>query len=73
MGEKTSTVIKLKIGGMSCAHCVAAVTQALLGVPGVQSADVSLQQSIAIIHGIDLHPVQLIHAIEDEGFSAESF
>ena len=32
----------LKIGGMSCGHCVMHVTKALKAVPGVEVADVQV-------------------------------
>ncbi|MCL6638360.1 MAG: copper ion binding protein [Firmicutes bacterium] len=34
--------VTLKVEGMSCSHCKAAVEKALKGVPGVQGADVDL-------------------------------
>lgn len=39
----------LKIGGMTCGGCVAAVTKALQAVDGVADVDVSLEQGAARI------------------------
>lgn len=39
----------LKIRGMSCGHCKMAVEKALLGVEGVESADVDLEEGKADI------------------------
>ncbi|MHB9021761.1 MAG: CopZ family metallochaperone [Halothiobacillus sp.] len=62
--------LKLTITGMTCAHCVRAVTQALEGVPGVIKAEVSLQPGAAVIHGeADLQA--LITAVTKEGYHAE--
>jgi copper chaperone len=37
----------IEIRGMSCGHCVAAVTKALAGIPGVKNVRVSLEQGAA--------------------------
>ena len=39
--------ITLKITGMSCAHCVYAVTKALQGVAEIEKAEVSLERKQA--------------------------
>lgn len=44
--EKT----KLKIGGMSCQHCVKTVTDALNELPGVRRAKVNLRKAEAVVH-----------------------
>lgn len=44
--EKT----KLKIGGMSCQHCVKTVTDALKELPGVRRAKVNLRKAEAVVH-----------------------
>ena len=44
--EKT----KLKIGGMSCQHCVKTVTDALTELPGVRRAKVNLRKAEAVVH-----------------------
>jgi Cu2+-exporting ATPase len=40
----------IKVDGMMCMHCVAHVKEALEGIKGVQSADVSLDKGEATIH-----------------------
>ena len=42
--------MKLKIGGMSCQHCVKAVTDALTELPGVRRAKVNLRKAEAVVH-----------------------
>lgn len=41
---------KLKIGGMSCQHCVKTVTEALTELPGVRRAKVNLRKGEAVVH-----------------------
>ena len=64
--EKT----KLKIGGMSCQHCVKTVTDALTTLEGVQSAKVNLRKGEAVVRFDELHvnPVNLRDAITQAGF-----
>jgi copper chaperone len=65
-------MIKLKVDGMSCEHCVRAVNNALAEVEGVDTViEVSLERGEAIVAG---HPdiAALISAIEEEGYTAES-
>ncbi|KAK2080917.1 hypothetical protein QBZ16_000771 [Prototheca wickerhamii] len=62
----------LTLGGMSCTSCEAAVTAALLAVPGVQEATVSLSLSKARVKfDPDVcGPRPLIEAAEAAGFDA---
>ena len=64
-------MIKLKIDGMSCDHCVRAVSKALGEVPGVgRVVEVSLDRGEALLEG-EADPARLIAAVEDEGYKAE--
>lgn len=63
----------IKIGGMSCQGCVSNIGGVLAGLPGVASADVSLEQAEASV-AFDPQLVSraaLVNAIEDAGFDAE--
>ena len=63
--------ILLKVEGMQCSHCQAAVKKALEGVDGVQSADVSLENKTAhVTLAKDVDTASLIAAVTDAGFSA---
>ena len=63
---------KLKIDGMSCEHCVRAVSGALQEVPGVEAvAEVSLDRGEALIEG-SAETALLIEAVEAEGYRAEA-
>ncbi|MBU2772721.1 heavy metal-binding protein [Acidithiobacillus ferrooxidans] len=62
--------IRLKITGMTCGHCVRAVTKALEGIPGVEKADVTLEPGEAVVHGL-ADTTTLIAVIREEGYEAE--
>ena len=64
--------VKLSVEGMSCDHCVRAVTDALLKVPGVeQVVDVSRERGEAIVDG-GPDVGALVAAIEAEGYRANA-
>jgi len=63
-------MIRLKIDGMSCGHCVSAVRRALTAVPGVSEViEVNLERGVARVEG-EVEPRRLIEAVEAEGYSA---
>lgn len=63
----------LKIKGMSCGHCVKAVTEALASVDGVKKADVDLAGGRAVVEYEETQtsPDALVGAVMDEGYTAE--
>ena len=63
-------MLKLKVEGMTCNHCVIAVKKALSRVPGVERAEVSLERGEALVEG-NADPKALIQAVEAEGYRAE--
>ncbi len=64
-------MIELKIEGMSCDHCVRAVTKALTKVPGVtRVVEVSLERGEAIIDG-EAAFEQLAAAVREESYQVE--
>jgi copper chaperone len=65
-----TTTIDLNVDGMTCGHCVHAVTTALKDVPGVREAAVDLDTKSAHVEGEALDAAALIAAIEEEGYSA---
>jgi copper chaperone len=62
--------VQLTITGMTCDHCVNAVTGALQGVPGVTEARVSLDEKLAVVTGDAVDPAALVAAVEEEGYEA---
>jgi len=59
----------LKVSGMTCNHCVMAVSKALAKVSGVESADVSLEKAQAVVKG-SASAQALIAAVKQEGYEA---
>ena len=62
--------VQLKITGMTCGHCVAAVTKAIRAVPGVQDAQVDLASGSARVQG-SADAQALVSAVQDEGYTAQ--
>jgi len=60
---------ELKIDGMTCGHCVAAVKKALEKVPGVTAAQVELDSGRAHVAG-EPSLAALLAAVQDEGYQA---
>lgn len=63
---------KLKIGGMSCQHCVKTVTDALTALEGVQRAKVNLRKGEAVVRfdELSVNLASLRDAITQAGFEA---
>lgn len=63
----------LKVTGMSCQHCVHAVTQALKNTDGVRNASVDLQAARATVEYDEskTNPRELAGAVTEEGYTAE--
>ena len=64
--------LELKVEGMTCGGCVKSVTRVLTGIPGVASADVSLEEGRA---RVAYDPAQtgaeaLKQAVERAGYHA---
>lgn len=60
----------LKVDGMSCEHCVKAVTKAVGALPGVTAVAVDLQaKTVTVDHDPDKSTVEQIRVeIEDQGY-----
>ena len=58
---------KILIEGMSCEHCVGHVKNALEGLEGVTSVEVSLENNYAIVEATNSNE-ELKEAIEEEGY-----
>lgn len=63
--EKSYTV-----PGMSCQHCVTAVSEEVGQVEGVESVDVALETKQVTVRGRDLDDGALRAAIEEAGYEA---
>ena len=67
--EKKGNTVTLKIKGMMCGHCEAAVKKALEAIPGVASAAADHEKSIAVVDlAVPVDEAAFKKAIEDEGY-----
>jgi copper chaperone len=65
-------MVELKVKGMSCAHCVSAVTDALAAVPGVTAVEsVNLDNGLAAVRGTASADA-LVAAVKQAGYEAEA-
>ncbi|MHB9103246.1 MAG: mercury(II) reductase [Sulfuricella sp.] len=67
------SVYSLRVTGMTCGHCSAAVEKALTGIAGVVKADVSHQEGTARVEtsaGLSLSA--LLEAVKAQGYGAEA-
>jgi copper chaperone len=60
----------LKVDGMSCEHCVKAITTAVGALAGVESVTVDLgAKTVTVAHDPDKSPLDKIKSeIEDQGY-----
>ena len=65
------TKVDLKVTGMTCEHCVRAVTNAIKDSDGVTEAKVDLESGSASFDGEGFDIQQILAAIEEEGYEAE--
>jgi copper ion binding protein len=63
--------MQLTIGGMSCEHCVRAVTQAIEKVDGVKSVKVNLKKGKADIKSENVNIEAVKKAVADAGYTVE--
>jgi copper chaperone len=59
----------LKISGMTCNHCVMAVSKALQEVAGVEKVEVSLERGEAKVSG-SAPRERLVAVVKEEGYEA---
>ncbi|KAJ5343455.1 hypothetical protein N7541_008004 [Penicillium brevicompactum] len=64
--------VTLSVSGMSCSSCVSKITEDLQSRPWVQSADVNLLTSIAVVTLMDKsHVNELLETVRGTGYSPE--
>ncbi len=64
MSQKTYTVT-----GMTCEHCVRAVTEEVAGVAGVATVDVDLQSGRVTVEGEGFTDEQIAAAVDEAGYA----
>jgi len=71
-----SNVSTLKVTGMTCAHCVSAVTGELSALPGVTAVSVDLNagavSTVTVTSDTELDPSAVTAAIDEAGYELES-
>ncbi|MBN9644366.1 heavy-metal-associated domain-containing protein [Corynebacterium mendelii] len=58
------------VDGMTCGHCVSAVTQEVGKVPGVTGVEVDLTAGTATVTGEGFTDDAVIAAVDEAGFTA---
>ena len=60
--------ITMNIGGMSCGHCVGAVTKALKSIDGVGVEQVAIGKATVSYDPIATSPERIAEVLADEGY-----
>lgn len=63
--------LELEIEGMSCGHCVAAVSEALRELDGVNVDGVRIGSAEVSYEPARVSPEQIVLAVEDAGYTAQ--
>jgi copper chaperone len=64
--------VTMNIAGMSCGHCVGAVTKALKSLEGVDVEQVSVGKAAIAYDPNATSVAQITQAVEDEGYAVVS-
>ena len=59
------------VAGMTCGHCVRAVTEAIKGVDAGAAVEVNLASGRVVVRDETVSPDTVAKAITDEGYTAE--
>jgi copper chaperone len=58
------------VTGMTCAHCVASVTEELRGIPGVSDVRIDLSTgAVSVVSETPLAPEAVAEAIDEAGYA----
>ncbi len=70
-----STTATYGVTGMTCGHCVSAVSQELQTLPGVQNVDVDLDSSgtsrVTVVSAAPLDEAAVRAAVDEAGYELE--
>jgi copper chaperone CopZ len=61
-----------RVDGMTCEHCVAAVTREVSAVPGVQEVEVDLSSGLLRVTGDQVSGDAVRAGVEEAGYSLAS-
>lgn len=67
-----SSTLEFKVPGMTCGHCVAAVSGEISKVPGVADVAVDLETKSVVVTGADVDRDAVWAAVDEAGFEAVS-
>ena len=70
MTTSTAT-LTFVVPGMSCGHCVAAVTEEVAALPGVTDIAIDLDTKAVVVHGAALDDSAIRVAIVEAGYEAD--
>jgi len=62
--------ITYRVDGMSCNHCVVAVSGEVSRVTGVSSVDVDLETKLVRVSGTSVDDAAVVAAIDEAGYDA---
>jgi copper chaperone len=62
--------VRFLVPGMTCGHCVNAVSTELSSVPGVETVEVDLETKTVVVSGARIDPNDLIAAVDEAGYEA---
>jgi copper chaperone len=62
--------LTLHVTGMSCGHCLNAVSRALDSLPGVQVESVQMGRAVVSYDETSVNPTAIENAIADAGYTA---
>ena len=66
------STLTYSVPGMTCGHCVSAVTTELTAVAGVTDVSVDLTSKLVVVSGTNLEDDALRAAIEEAGYEPAS-
>jgi copper chaperone len=63
------TTERFQVPGVSCQHCVNAITKEVSALPGVQQVQVALDnKTVTVEHGEQINTDQIVAAINEAGY-----
>lgn len=68
VSQSGTTEVRYEVPGISCDHCVRAITDEVRKVPGVSDVDVDVAAKTVTVRGHDLDDRQLRAAIDEAGY-----
>ena len=67
----TETVREYAVNGMTCEHCVLAVSEAVSEVAGVEQVDVDLASGRLAVRGVDFRNDEIRAAVAEAGYEVD--